>query len=384
MSSFRRICSASGLLMIAAVLISTGCASIPKLASVNDNGKNVDLVVEGKTPDDFLLIQQVIMSPDKKQILIQPVDEDRILMDSTGVTEVYKMKPGLDQKEDPYYTWQGFIQHNNQQTSPDGKYTIELHWSMGAWRSITIQNLVTDKTITLESGISRGVGTYMFDRNDRAYIHFAGGSNDLEFYDLKTFKMLKTTPIVYTYGPAFGAYSSMSSDAKYDILVFHSAKLIQFIRFSTGDLLGSMLFLDRTNWILVAPNGKYDGTPEAIAAFAWQIGTERVKLNDFGSNFHTKGLLNEILGTAKPAKSEASDISLAGQLIGKVRQVNGKEIVVASGRAADTMKAGDRLFVMIDGKKVILEVVFPMMASAKCRVADGSNANPLIGSPVFK
>jgi len=53
-----------------------------------------------------------------------------------------------------------------------------------------------------------------------------------------------------------------------------------------------------------------------------------------------------------------------------VREVKGKEIIVSSGIAAGNMMTGDKIFVIIEGNKAVLEVKFPLKTITK-RVLSG-------------
>jgi hypothetical protein len=151
--------------------------------------------------------------------------------------------------------------------------------------------------------------------------------------------------------------------------------------------LGCLLMIDDKNWFAASSTGEYDGTDESLDFFQWDLGGEKVPVNKFDRSFRNRGLLAQILNPGANIRSEASRIDLAGQLIGKVREIKGGEIIVSSGRAAETMKMGDRVFVIIDGQKAVLEVKFPMQTIAKCAVAPASakfRDRIAAGMPVFK
>ena len=61
------------------------------------------------------------------------------------------------------------------------------------------------------------------------------------------------------------------------------------------------------------------------------------------------------------------------------------EIIVASGKKPLVM--GEKVFVILEGKKVTLEVTYPMMTVAKCRASGSQKASARkirTGMPVFK
>ena len=68
---------------------------------------------------------------------------------------------------------------------------------------------------------------------------------------------------------------------------------------------------------------------------------------------------------------------------GTVAQIKGNEIIVRYGNADKPFQAGEKLHIDTDGKTVTLEVTFPMQASAKCRVIEGSRSLLKAGLAVY-
>jgi hypothetical protein len=115
-------------------------------------------------------------------------------------------------------------------------------------------------------------------------------------------------------------------------------------------------------------------------------GAEVIPLDGFGPEFRVDGLLPLLMkGSAKaaaPAKAaDKTGVDVARQLVGKVFSVSGGEVIV-SATFSGRLKMRDRLFVLTDGKKVLLEAVMPMHTSVKCRLTDGGAVKK--GMPVFK
>jgi hypothetical protein len=163
----------------------------------------------------------------------------------------------------------------------------------------------------------------------------------------------------------------------------HSLKLIQFYRFSTGELLGNMLILNDNDWVLVSPDGNYDGTTKAIKLLAWIDGHDQINLSKFENVLYTKGLFGKIMSLSMPSNVKGSN-TIAGRYVGKVRKVKGNEIIISYGSAGDNIKIGDSVYVVIEGKKYFLKVTFPMMTSAKCSLEGNQNIVLPVETPVFK
>lgn len=145
----------------------------------------------------------------------------------------------------------------------------------------------------------------------------------------------------------------------------------------------SLFSLSESDWVAVTPDGRYDGTPAGIERIHFVVDNEVVLLKDFDKSFFQKGLLAGFFKPLKGAAAIASDTR--GVLIGKIYSSGAGEIVVASGRAAELLRMGARVFVVVDGKKVQLQVIFPMMTTARCRLLDAAYAAQLkAGMPVFK
>jgi len=378
MSSYLR----KTLLVIVVSIIIAGC-SYPRLATITEKGRTLHLMAgRNMYPTEFLSIKQVKISSDKKQLLIIPANGNKILMDSTGIIDISNIKPGLESKPDQVFFYDSIGRYKEQQISSDGKYSSKANFFMFKWRSVTVTEIAKGKKQKIEAGFGRMVGPYYIGRNDKMFIHFIGGENELELYDLKTSNKINSIPIVYS-GNNIDSYESMSSDIQNDILVMHSLKLIQFYNFSTGELLGNMLILNEDDWVLISPDGNYDGTPNAINLLTWVDGQYQINLSKFESLLYTKGLFGMIMSLSMPSSVKGTN-TIAGKYIGKVRKVKGNEIIISYGSAGENIKIGDSVYVVIDGKKYFLRITFPMMTSAKCSLEGNQNIVLPVETPVFK
>ncbi|HOK92282.1 MAG TPA: hypothetical protein PLN03_05615, partial [Spirochaetota bacterium] len=63
--------------------------------------------------------------------------------------------------------------------------------------------------------------------------------------------------------------------------------------------------------------------------------------------------------------------------------IEGNEVIVA-GKIAEKVQLGDKLCVFNEEKLIILQAVFPMMTTSKCRVISGSIKDLQKGMKVYK
>jgi hypothetical protein len=70
-------------------------------------------------------------------------------------------------------------------------------------------------------------------------------------------------------------------------------------------------------------------------------------------------------GTTPDEGTGAADVK---RLFGKVYKIVGNEIIIASRKAGTSLHIGETVYLLIDGKKVFLEVIFPMQTVSKCKV----------------
>jgi hypothetical protein len=96
--------------------------------------------------------------------------------------------------------------------------------------------------------------------------------------------------------------------------------------------------------------------------------------NDDGKGNRKKGYetMKRMMDSAEAAATEVTDKGkkedLSSRVLGKVYKLSGSEIVVAVSSPRNTVQMGDVIFVVIDGEKVFLDVVFPMQTVSKCRL----------------
>lgn len=90
----------------------------------------------------------------------------------------------------------------------------------------------------------------------------------------------------------------------------------KFWSIPTGELLATLIEFDNANWLVVAPDGLFDGTADAMQQVSWRTGkTEDIApLDSFFNDFYYPSLLAEILEGNRPRAPV--DIATALQLPG--------------------------------------------------------------------
>jgi hypothetical protein len=72
-----------------------------------------------------------------------------------------------------------------------------------------------------------------------------------------------------------------------------------------------------------------------------------------------------------------------GDLIGKIDKIQGNEIIISGEKMAEKVTMGKILAVATENDMVYIEVTFPMMTVAKCKIVKGSMANLKPGLKVY-
>lgn len=380
---------------VPAILIQ--CASAPKMATVEKDGESVDIVFI----NSFLssrMVRQVKLAPDKSNLMVVFSDGDKVVIDSmNGIDPSPANMEVLINKPDPWCSNDGDPRNatyfNALITTPSKRYSFDLN---------NVQSTIIQKPKALslrENGRLIPIGhtssmnildTAVYYATDAKLAALSGWEDQLfELYDIKTNKVLCSAQIPSTDKTNFRQYS-MSADEKGEKLFVHSCYFIQLFDMKTAKHLANLIFTDKKNWILVTDSGKYDGTTDAVNQLAWKVGKEEIPLINFGPSFYVKGLLGSLLGYSRaevaeketPVDAQNNQLDMKKQLIGKVHKVGPNDVIISIGLSKKSLAIGDKLFVLIDGKKTVLEVTYPMMASAKCKIKQG-NKNVTEGLPVF-
>ena len=165
------------------------------------------------------------------------------------------------------------------------------------------------------------------------------------------------------------------------IIVLSGGNTVRFWNIK-GEPRGLLSTTGKKNWVFVKPDGYFDGTEDGVKKLYWKAGNYIITMKDFGDSFKKKGLIETLF---KEDKSLIS-FDVASKLVGKIGKSDSREVLVYAPESSG-LKMGDRLFVVIENKRVMLEVVYPMMTTARCRLTAESvkYKNKIrAGMPVFR
>ncbi len=398
-----------------------GCSSVKivPLATITSKDKSVDIAIDlkKKSRDEFITVTEAELSADDNSLILYSytlgdggfmsgyvpkvrkytfrVDSSTLSMEILGqdrLVELKKRQAAALQKKDE-------------------RYDVQMRYHAG---SSGIRMVVTDKK-TGRSIVLEGFASPYFSRHGTmvAQLKKFGMSGltlkaeqNLVFIKMPEMMMAAQYPLPPALREDSGGFSLFpqgmggyrlntllqgmgagQTDKRGNIYLNCASIMVRFFDLKTCKLLGQFILLDGKNWMVVTPDGRYDGTDEALRMLFWQTGEEQVPLKNFDASFHKKGLLADILRGRADKETDTVKVDIAGQLIGKVREIKGREIIVSTGKSAGKINMGDKLFVVIDGKKVTLEAVFPMMTITRCVLrghGDKYTGRITRGTPVFR
>lgn len=263
--------------------------------------------------------------------------------------------------------------------SPDGRELVLLYTVEGGMRIIRVKDTVTGQDLRKASFGKYPdcfIGEEVVFSPDGRYILFPtlGMGKRVRVYDYAQLKE------VYSYEGYFPAVNGAVALSK-------SNNSVIFTDIPTGAQTGLAGILP-DSFVIAAADGRYEASADALGFLHWVSGREIVPLNELDKSFQRKGLFASLLsgGSGPAAKKDAGrDVDVSKQLIGKIDSNAGGVVVVRAARAAEFIYLGDRLFVMADGKKIMLEATFPMMSVVKCRAVNAAQGRDIRkGMPVFR
>ncbi len=383
-------------LMLALLVFASGCKSIPSLAVVSVKDQSAVLEMDEKKikPDNLMLLKKAVISEDRHHLLLVADEKGEMILFDTAEGKIIN-KPdvalAIDGRNIPVDDSSDAYHQNG--CSPEKSYCAEVSGPLHKRVVRVMRADGTDVPGKIDWSWTTAPGMFLFVKKDLLALRFSGGSNEFRFISIPSLKTVKSYNIPYTTAFTGNLRLSLSADKKGDYLVLHDCKLVQIYRTRDQELVANLMMRDRDNWIVVSSEGYFEGTQSMIDALVWRVGEERIPLANFDrGKFYRKGLLGHVLGleAKKPKtaarKAASEEINAGERLIGKVRKIDPSgEIIVASGKKPLVM--GEKVFVILEGKKVTLEVTYPMMTVAKCRASGSQKASARkirTGMPVFK
>lgn len=201
--------------------------------------------------------------------------------------------------------------------SPDGKTLASGSWDL----TIKLWNVETGQLIKTLSGHII-VGSLAFS-SDGEIIAAGGGERTvnptIELWNVKAEQIIKsldetnpnTARELASVVPDFENYEEpMTKNKRFQIKIRDNSNL-DLYEVKTGKLLASLITLDKTDWAVVAPDGYFDGTPNAWRRLSWRLSDKLYDIapvEAFFNEFYRPGLLQEIFA-GKTIEKPTRDIS---------------------------------------------------------------------------
>lgn len=155
--------------------------------------------------------------------------------------------------------------------------------------TVTLWDVATRREIRTLRGHSSFVTSVAFGADGKT---LASGSWDhtIKLWDVATGRELRTL-LGHSH---FVMSIALSADGKF--LFSGSADCtIKIWRLADGELLASLIGLAETDWAVVAPDGRFDASPNAQKLMHWIVGREPIELEQLKERYYEPGLLAKIL-----------------------------------------------------------------------------------------
>jgi len=111
---------------------------------------------------------------------------------------------------------------------------------------------------------------------------------------------------------------------------------------ATGRQLAQMVSLDQ-GWVVVAPDGRYDGSSDGLSAIRWTVGQQSFPLEAFAEGSYTPALLPRAVAGETPAQARQPDLAKGFALPPRVRIASPADgAVLAAGEMDVTVEAVDQ------------------------------------------
>ncbi len=195
------------------------------------------------------------------------------------------------------------------------------------------------------------------------------------------FTLMIIVTAIYAFSNANAQNNKNTADGKSLIGVWEDGETHNLITIEKVDGVPAVVSVidqdDLSNAEIVSNNFK-DGILEFkyhVPSTGYNLTMRTITLTDKGLNYHWDNGNNSGDDTFKRmmdivAADKSSDNKVKkGKLLGKIYKITNDEIIVAVANTSSSLKIGDKLFVIVDDKKIGMNVSFPMMTISRCKIS---------------
>ena len=218
-------------------------------------------------------VVSVAFSPDGRHALSGSRDKTMKLWD---------VKTGQEVRSFSGHRWQV----SSVAFSPDGRYILS-----GSYRPLKLWDVATGQPVRTFSGQTGWVSSVAFSPDSR-YALSGSGDKSLKLWDVATGQEIKSFS-GHTSGitsVAFSPHGRYILSASYD----NSLNLWEV---SSGELLLTRLHLNQTDWVVITPNGRFDGSPNGIRFPYHAKENKLIPLDALFDRFYTPNLVARVLSS---------------------------------------------------------------------------------------
>jgi WD40 repeat protein len=194
----------------------------------------------------------------------------------------------LDHKNEGY--------HRSFNMSNDGKLVVVIDENVEAIYDVQAKSLIGSKELTSSYGFAKG-----FWNQDNTKLAITGEGRGVRMVD-KNYKQLFETK------HNGKGISDILFTQNSNVFFTVEGDQINISETATGKLLGTYYnFKDSKDWLVVTPDGRYDGSPDAFKRLYYVKGVEVVSLDALFEKFYTPGLYGMLINGTPPSPIEDKD-----------------------------------------------------------------------------